>query len=149
MLFLLLILLAGIGSLVYGIYEQKNVHSNPHFAEADVVGHNNVRSTNLALTAMNAAVGIVHPVVGIELENGIRKVIPLHNQVSRKLLEQFPELDIGGKVSVTYFGEDPKEAFLTGHPLAQTPMTCSPVLLISIVIWVCVIGMTVLYLCIR
>lgn len=98
---------------------------------------------------MNAVAGIVQPVVRIDLPGGMVKDVRLHNQIVRGALAKYPELDFGGKISVTYFGANPKEAFLTGHPLAQKPMRCSAALLISIIIWVCVIGMTVLYFCIR
>ena len=149
MLWLILVFVIGIGTLVYGIWEQKNVYGDPHFAEAEVVGHQNVRSSNLAISAMNAVAGIVQPVVRIDLPGGMVKDVRLHNQIVRGALAKYPELDLGGKISVTYFGANPKEAFLTGHPLAQKPMRCSAALLISIIIWVCVIGMTVLYFCIR
>ena len=149
MFWLILVFAGGIGALVYGIWEQKNVYGNPQFAEAKVVGHGSVRSSHIAMTAVNAIAGIVNPIVSIELPDGTTKDVPLHNQVMRTVFQKYPELDVGGTVSVTYFGTNPKEAFLTGHPLAQKPMTCSPVLLIGIIIWACVIGMTVLYFCIR
>lgn len=149
MILFLVLILGGIGTLIYGIGEQKHVYGQPRFAEAEVVGHQNVRSTNLAITAMNAVAGMVVPIVCIDLPDGTQKQVRLHNQVTRSIFPTYPELDLGGRVSVIYFGEHPREAFLTAHPLAQTPIRVSPVLLISIVIWLCIIGLAVLYFYIR
>ncbi len=149
MIWLLVFLSGGIGTLIYGIWEQKTVYRNPHFTEGEVIGHRNVRSSNLAVAAMNAVAGIVVPIIGIDLPDGTKLQVRLHNQIARSALSKYPELDLGGRVTVTYFGDHPREAFLAGHPLAQTPMRVSPVLLISIVFWFIAIGLTVLYFCIR
>ena len=143
MLYIFVFLLIGIGATVYGVREQKTQYSEQHFAEAEVVGHQGVRSHNLSMTAMNAAIGNVNPVVGVQLPDGMRKVVPLHTQIPRSALSHYPELDVGGKVSVTFYGDDPTEVFLTGHPMAQTPVKCSTVLLIGIVFLLIALGLLV------
>ena len=133
MIYVIVFLLIGIGAIAFGIKEQKTVYSEQHYTEAEVVGHQKARSHNLSMVALNAAIGNVNPLVSITLESGIKKVVPLHEEIARVAFSKFPELDLGGRVSVTYFGSDPNIAYLTGHPLAQKPLRSSPALLIGIV----------------
>ncbi len=144
MLYVIVFLLIGIGLTVYGVREQKTQYGEQHFTEAEVVGHQNARSHNLSMLAVNTLTGNVNPVVSIQLPDGMRKTVPLHTQVTRMVFSRFPELDVGGHVSVTYYGDDPKEAFLTGHPLAQTPVRCSSALLIGIVFLLISLGLFIL-----
>ncbi|HAG14372.1 MAG TPA: hypothetical protein DCG49_11020, partial [Ruminococcus sp.] len=134
----------GIGATAFGIKEQKTVYSEQHYTEAEVVGHQNARTHNLTINAINTVTGTVNPLVSIMLENGIKKVVPLHEDLPRASFSKFPELDLGGKVSVTYFGSDPKTAYLTGHPLAQKPLRSSSALLIGIVFLLIGLGLLVL-----
>ena len=143
MIYIIVFLLIGIGATAYGVREQKTVYSEQHYTEGEVVGHQNARAHNLTAMAVNAATGTVNPLVSITLESGIRKVVPLHEQLPKMVLNKYPELDLGGRVSVTYFGADPKEAFLSGHPLAQKPLRSSSALLIGIVFLLISVGLFV------
>ena len=145
MIYVILFLLIGAGALAYGIREQKEKYGDQHFAEAVVVGHQTVRTTNMAMNAMNAVTGIVNPVVMITMPDGTKQQVKLHTQVPRNSFSMYPELDVGGTVSVTYFGTAPHEAFLTSHPLAQKPLRCSAVLLVGIVFLLLSIAFAVLY----
>lgn len=140
--FFLIISLFGIGLILYGIWEVKHVYSEQHFADAEVVDFEPYRPSHFAVWAMAAVTGMAIPIVQFELETGEVKRLKLHNvTVIRNQLAAMPELDMGGRVQVTYFGKKPKEVLLTNHPLAQTPMKFSPVLLIGIVIALLGLGM--------
>lgn len=133
MIFFLAMLLCGIGLTVYGIWEQKNVYSIQNYADAEVVGFQAYRTSNLAVNTMAAVSGMVIPVVQITLDDGTVRRVKLQNTaVMKSQLAKMPELDIGGRVQVTYFGSDPKRAFLTNHAMAQTPVKGSAALLIGI-----------------
>ena len=145
MIYIVVFFLIGAGCLVYGIREQKEHFGEQQFGEGTVVSHQPVRSGGLMMSAVNAAGKIVNPVVRIDMPNGKYCVVPLHEQVSSAaLLTKFPELDIGGRVSVTYFGFNPKEAFLTNHKLAQKPVRMTTPLLIGIFFLLAAVGLTVL-----
>ena len=137
--------LAGGALFAYGIWEKKNIYNEQHFTEGEVVGHQAVRTGNLTMTAVSKAVGIVHPVVLIDLPDGSCKEVKLHTQVSKMVFQKFPELDVGGKVSVTYYGHNPKEAFLTAHPLAQKPMAVSAAMLIGVAILAVAVLLLIFY----
>ena len=133
MIFFFTMLICGIALTVYGIWEQKNVYSDQHYADAEVVGFQAYRTTNRAVNVMASVGGMVTPVVQITLDDGTVTRVKLQNMALMKhQLAQMPELDIGGRVQVTYFGKDPKRAFLTNHAMAQTPVRASAALMIGI-----------------
>lgn len=123
--------LGGGAAIAFGIWEQKTKFADQHFEEAEVVGHQAARTPGLTGAVISAAAGMVSPVVRLTLPDGTVKSVRLHNEVSRALFSKFPELDVGGTVSVTYFGSNPREAFLTGHPLASKPMKVSTALILG------------------
>ncbi len=131
--FLILLFLAGVGLTAYGIWEQKTVYSDQNFAVGRVVGYQNARSSGPA-RVMQAVADARHPIVLVTMESGEQRQIKLHDQIiyGAGIGQKFPELQIGGEISVTYFGQNPKEAFLTDHPLAQTPVKTSTFLMIGL-----------------
>lgn len=139
--FFLIISLIGIGLIVYGVWEMKNVYSDQHYEDVKVVALQPYRTTNLMLNLASAAGGFVYPVVELDLGTGVSRRVRLHSYVSKAVFSQYPELNIGGRIRVTYFGQKPKKAFLTDHPMAQTPMKSSAALLVGIAMAVLGIGM--------
>ena len=136
-------LVAGVGLLAYGIREQKTRYGSRNFTEGEVVGHQTARAHGLMYQALYSAVGIVNPLVSITLPDGVTKVVPLYAQIPKDAFNKYPELDLGGRVSVEYFGDDPREAFLVGHPLASKPLQVSTPLLAGIGLTLCGIGLAV------
>ena len=133
--FLFILFLGGVGLTVYGVWEQKNVYGDQYFATGRVVGRKLQTSTNGFVMLANAAMQMEQPIVAVTLESGEVRQLLIQTAVSYSSLgiaNQFPELQIGGEVSVTYFGKNPKEAFLVDHPLAQKPMKCSALLLVGL-----------------
>ena len=133
--FLFILFLGGVGLTIYGVLEQKNVYGDQHFAVGRVVGYADYDARGSAFL-MGAALGMKHPIVSVTLDNGEVRQLKIHTATSYSswigLTDKFPELRIGGELSVTYFGKNPKEAYLHDHPLAQTPMKCSAFLLIGL-----------------
>jgi hypothetical protein len=128
-------LLGGVGLTAYGVWEQKHVYGDQHFARARVVGRKLKTSTNGFVMLSNLAMQMEQPVVSVTLDSGEIRQLLIHTAVSYSSLgsiDSYPELRVGGEVSVTYFGENPKEAFLVDHPLAQAPMKCSALLLVGL-----------------
>lgn len=140
--FFIIISLIGIGMILYGVWEIKTVYSDQHYEEVEVVAHQPYRPINLAINAMSAMIGgFVYPVVELDLGTGVRRRVRLHAYVAKAVFSQYPELDIGGHIRVTYFGKKPKEAFLTDHPMAQTPIKFGPAMIIGIVLALLGLGM--------
>lgn len=139
--FFIIISLIGIGLILYGVWEMKTVYSDQHYEDVEVIALQPYRTTNLAINAMSVVSGFVYPVVELDLGTGVSRRVRLHSYVSKAVFSQYPELDIGGQIRVTYFGKKPKEAFLTDHPMAQTPVKFSPAMVIGIAVAVLGIGM--------
>ena len=134
--------LSGIAVLVIGIFRQKHVMNCPHYYRAVVVRHQHYRSSNLGVTLAGNLVGIIIPVVEISLESGALLELPMHHvQVSRIMLEKFPELDIDGEVDVVFYGQKPREAFLRNHKLAQTPLRFTMMIPVGIALMVTAVGL--------
>jgi hypothetical protein len=133
--FLFILFLGGVGLTIYGVWEQKNVYGDQYFAVGRVVGRKLQVSSNPFIMMGNAAMQMSQPIVAVTLDSGETRQLVIHTPVSYSSLgsiDQFPELRVGGEVSVTYFGTNPKEAFLVDHPLAQAPMKCSALLLVGL-----------------
>ena len=111
MLYLIAILLIDAVALAYGIWEQFTQFRDQHFAEAEVIGHKAASSVNLTFKAVNAMSGMVNPIVRIAKPDGTALEVPLYTEISKFLFDKFPELNVGGNVSVTYYGEKPKQGF--------------------------------------
>ena len=145
-LFLVLMFLAGAALTAFGIWEQKNVYADQHFTTARVIGYQPCTSTNLMLLAANAAAGMQNPIVNVTLDSGEVRQLKVHTPVPYNTTgKDYPELRIGGEISVTYFGQNPKEAFLIDHPLEDKPMKTSPVLIVGIVLMGAVLATLGLY----
>ena len=130
--FLILLFLAGVGLTVYGIWEQKHVYGDQYFAVGRVVGYQAYRPSNSYAKLGSKLVNAQYPIVSVTLESGELRQLRLHSPVTYGAGGDFPELRIGGEISVIYFGTNPKEAFLTDHPLAQTPVKTSTFLMIGL-----------------
>ena len=148
MLYLIAILLIDAVALAYGIWEQFTQFRDQHFAEAEVIGHKAASSVNLTFKAVNAMSGMVNPIVRIAKPDGTALEVPLYTEISKFLFDKFPELNVGGNISVMYYGEKPKQAFLTDHPLAQKPLPVSNALVIGIILLLTLILFTVFFFCI-
>lgn len=116
----------GVVLLAIGIYQMKTYYSQPHEQEAKIVGFSRYHGKNgglsgFAIDSVATAAGLKHPVVEITLDDGTLHYVPLNIAVDDNMLRtKFPELDLGGSVTVLYFGKKPKMAFLQKHPMAQT-----------------------------
>ena len=130
--FLILLFLAGVGLTAYGIWEQKHVYGDQYFAVGRVVGYQAYRPSNSYAKLGSKLVNAQYPIVSVTLESGELRQLRLHSPVAYGAGGDFPELRIGGEISVTYFGQNPKEAFLTDHPLAEKPVKCSSFLIAGI-----------------
>ena len=133
--FLFILFLGGVGLTVYGVWEQKNVYGDQHYTIGKVVGRKLQTSANGFVMLSNLAMQMEQPIVAVTLDSGETRQLVIHTPVSYSSLgpiDSFPELRVGGEVSVTYFGQNPKEAFLYDHPLAQKPMKCSALLLVGL-----------------
>jgi len=146
-LFLVLMFLAGAGLIAYGIWEQKNVYADQHFTTARVIGYQPCTSTNLMFLAANAAAGMQNPIVNVTLDSGEVRQLKVHTPVPYNMTgKDYPELRIGGEISVTYFGQNPKEAFLIDHPLEERPVKTSTFLMLGLVLAGAVIVTLLLWL---
>lgn len=129
--FIILLLLIGGVFLTLGILEHKNVYSKKTYAEGTVVHYVSAQGGTLTVSAVNHVVGMVNPVVRVEtLEHGTME-LRLYEQVMPDLIRDMPELQVGGKVAVMFFGDQPKVCHLVGHPLAQTALRFSMKLVIG------------------
>jgi len=141
------VFLIGAGLIGFGIWDQKRRFGSQQFTEGEIVGYQSAvnRSASLMGAALNAAAGMVSPVAKVTLASGEVQQIRLHTQLPKLTIDKFPDLQIGGKVSLIYFGDHPREVFLVGHPLAQKPLRVSPALLIGIPVLIVGVILTVVY----
>ena len=146
----LLIALFAVGAalLCIGIHEQKTKFGRQQFAEGEIIGYQPARvyAGSPMGSAMRAAAGMVNPVAKVTFADGTVKQIRLHTELPKITIDKFPELQPGGKVSLTCFGDDPDICYLVGHPLAQRVMKTSAFLLLGIVILIVAAGLTVFYI---
>jgi len=142
----------GAGMVGFGVWDQKNRFGSQQFTEGEIIGYQSVRHTAGSLRGMainaviSAAVGLVSPVAKVTLESGEVRQIRLHTKLPKSTIDQSPDLQIGGKVSLVYFGSDPKEVYLVGHQLAEKPMRVSPVLLFGIPVLIMAVVLTIVYI---
>ena len=130
--FLVILFLAGAGLTAYGIWEQKHVYSDQNFAAAKVVGYVPYHGGGRYGRAAGRIANMQHPVVSVTLDSGELRQLKIHTPIAYGAEKNFPELRIGGEISVTYFGQNPKEAFLTDHPLEEKPVKTSTFLMLGI-----------------
>lgn len=137
----------GLITALFGIWEQKTRYSDQQFATGTVVAHKAARNNgNIVLVAANAALDIVTPVVEFTNSSGCVKTAPLHLNISKMMFEKFPEFDIGGELTISFFGDSPRECFLQNHPMSQTVMKTSACLLIGIALLVVSALLTAYYI---
>jgi hypothetical protein len=86
----------------------------------------------LAIDAMSSAAGLKHPVVDVTLPDGALQTVRLNIAVNDDIIRQHPEFDIGGRVDVLFFGDDPKIAYLMNHPMSQTVVKTGAPMIIGI-----------------
>lgn len=144
--FLVILFLIGLAVLIVGIYQQKTVYGNPNYQEAEVVGYAPYRSTNIMISAVGNLAGVVVPIVKVMLNNGEIRRLKLHLDIPQETIKQFPELGIGGKVDVLFFGENPKEAFLMSHPLSQSVVRFSILISVGVALMLTAVGLYLFYL---
>ena len=137
MMFFFLLILAGAGCIAYGVYQKKTYFDHPHYQTVSVVGYEKYQSNarglqGLAFDTISSAAGMKNPAVDITLDNGAIKTVKLNTVVSDPIITKYPEFDIGGQVDVQFFGNDPKIAYLTNHPMAQRVVKTSAAMLIGI-----------------
>lgn len=132
-----IVFVAGIILIGIGIYQKKTYYNQPHFQDVHITGYQRFKSgmhglDGMAVNAITNAVGIRYPVVDVTLSDGSLKTVPLNVTVTDDVIAKFPEFDVGGTVSVKFFGEDPKTVYLLNHPMAQTVLDTSLLLLLGI-----------------
>lgn len=137
----------GLITTLFGIWEQKTRYSDQQFAKGTVVAHKAAKNNgNIVLVTANAALGTVNPVVEFTNSSGCVKTAPLHLDIIKPMLEKFPEFGIGGELTISFFGDSPKECFLENHPMSQTVMKISAFLLIGIALLVVTALLTAYYI---
>ena len=151
MILVILVLLCGFVLVSIGVYQMKTYYGQPHEQEVTITGYvpyrNGTRGlTGLAVDGLCSAVGLKHPVVDITLEDGAVQSVRLHDTVNDMLIGKYPELGLGGKVYVQYFGNNPKIAYLKYHDIAQTVVQTSILLLAGIAVTVLGIILLAVYI---
>ena len=138
--FIVLLLAVGAGFLIYGITDK--THNEVHFAEATIVDYAASSTGVAAFDAVASATGsaIVNPIVEFETESGWTQV-KLYNQIAANISQRYPEMAIGGKVSVKYFGPVPKVAYLTDHDLASTTVNFNTPVVVGVLMIVLGLGL--------
>ena len=137
----LFFLLIGIVCIGVGIYQKKTYFDRQTMQSAQVTGYvkyeNNAHGIpGLAIDAMSSAAGLKHPVVDVTLPDGALQTVRLNITVNDDIIEKYPEFDVGGRVDVLYFGNDPKIAYLMNHPMSQTVVKTGAPMIIGIVLTV-------------
>ena len=135
--FFLMILLIGIVLIGIGVYQKKTYFDKPHFQEVQIIGYENYQNNahgtaGLAVDMISSTIGMKHPVVDVTLEDSSLKSVRMNIAVNDQVITQRPELDIGGRVNVQFFGDDPKIVYLTNHPMAQTVVKTSAFMIVGI-----------------
>ncbi len=144
--FLVLLFLTGLVTLLIGIYQQKTVYGNLNYQEAEVVGYAPYRNSGMMISAVGNLAGIVVPIVKVMLNNGEIRRLKLHLEIARETAKLDPELNIGGKPEVLFFGDNPKEAFLLNHPLAQSVIRFSILISVGAALMLAAVGLFLYYL---
>lgn len=145
-----MVFLIGAGLIGFGIFRKKTYYGHQKYLEAEIVGYVSYDGgrglDGLAISAVGKAVGMRHPVILLPMEDGSHKQVRLNVTVTDDILRRYPDLAVGGVVTVTYFGSRPSIVYLQNHPLAQTVMKISLPLLIGIGLIVVDVLMMVVYI---
>lgn len=145
------VLLSGAVLLAIGIYQMQTYFAHPHFQEAKIIGFERYKSNiggleGIVADAASNAAGMRYPVVDVLLDDGSFQTVRLNVTVTDDTLRLHPDLDIGGTVNVQFFGDNPKIAYLTNHPLAQTVVKVSGALLAGIALLVLTVILVITYI---
>ena len=135
----LIFLLIGIVCIGIGIYQKKTYFDRQTMQGVQVTGYvkyeNNAHGIpGLAIDAMSSAAGLKHPVVDVTLPDGALQTVRLNITVNDDIIGRYPEFDVGGRVDVLFFGDDPKIAYLMNHPMSQTVVKTGAPMIIGIVL---------------
>ncbi len=137
----------------FGIREQKTKFSDRQFAKAKVIGYRKPSAVSAKpgmsalISAAYSAVQIVNPVMEFKNKNGCTHSAPLHITIDKfSIAKNYPEFEVGSEVIVSFFGDSPKECFLENHPLHQTVLRTSVLLLAGIALLAAAILLTVYYI---
>lgn len=145
--FIIIFFVIGLIMTLFGIWEQKTRYSDRQFATGKVVAHKAVKShENIVVVAANATLDIVTPVVEFTNSSGCVKTAPLHLDISKMMFEKFPEFDIGGELTISFFGDSPRECFLENHPMSQTVIKTSACLIFGIALLAVSVLLTAYYI---
>ena len=113
MTFFVLLALFGVILLVYGIRSLRRISGEPHIADAEVVGyHPTALFKPKVVDQLNEVVDAAHVVVNVTLHTGEVRTMYTTDAIRKFFLEQSPEMAVGEKIQVVYYGDDPKGLFL-------------------------------------
>lgn len=144
---ILIFFVIGLITTLFGIWKQKTSYSDRQFATGTIVAHKAVKNHgNIVIAATTATLGVVTPVVEFTNSSGCVKTAPLHLDVSKMMFEKFPEFDIGGELTISFFGDSPKECFLENHPMSQTVIKTSACLIVGIALLAVSVLLTAYYI---
>lgn len=135
----------GCAFTAYGIWENKTKYSNRQFSTGRVVEHHFPKSTGY-MVILNHAYGMVTPVVEFKNKKGTVITAPLNSSISKMYLKDNLEFDIGGKLTVSFFGDTPKECYLENHCMKQTVIKTSISLFGGIILILFAVVMTIFYI---
>ncbi len=151
----LIIFISIVGCLLtaFGIREQKKKFSDRQFAKAKVIGYKTPHAVSsrpcmsLLASSIYSAAQIFNPVVEFKNKNGCTHSAPLHITVDKfSIAKSYPEFEIGGELTVSFFGDSPRECFLENHPLHQTVLRTSMLLWAGIALLATTVLLTVYYI---
>lgn len=137
----------GLITTIFGLWEQKTRYSDKQFAYGTVVAHKSLKDNGNILTlTVHYVLDFVVPIVEFKNSYGCVQTAPLHLKISRMLFAQYPEFDIGGTVSVSFFGDSPRECYLENHCMSQTVIKLSVCFVIGIALLVVAVLLTAYYI---
>lgn len=142
---ILIVLLIGCEFTAYGIWENKTKYSDMQFSNSRVVEHQFPKSIGY-MVLLNHACGMVTPVVEFKNKKGTVITAPLSSSIPKISLKDNPEFDIGGELSVSFFGNNPKECYIENHCMKQTVIKTSTCLFGGIILILFAVIMTVFYI---
>lgn len=145
MLWIFIVLLMGCVFMTYGIWENKTKYSDRQFSTGRVIEHQFPKSIGYMII-LNHACGMVTPVVEFKNKKGTVITAPVNSSIPKISLKDNPEFDIGGELTVSFFGDNPKECYLENHHMKQTVIKTSISLFGGIILILFAVIMTVFYI---
>lgn len=150
MILIIMVLISGLILVAVGIFQMKYYFGCPHEQDVKITGSVPYKTkagglAGLAADAVSSVAGVKRPVVDVTLDDGSLKTVPLNTAVTDQVTARFPELDFGGEVTVLFFGNNPKIAYLINHALAQKVLKVSAPLLCGIALLVLGVVLLIYY----